>query len=229
MAAAKMTFSVRDRIVLAAAELFIKKGFANTSVKEISIESGVTENSIYYEMKTKEAILAELITYVIERQHEITDEVVKDKTENKLFRFAFLKALQLYLSEVSENIRELYTTVYSIPKTWDYIKEVNADILKDVFGERLPDLDFKDFYELQIATGGIMRAYLTVPCNMYFTKSQKVKRYIESTFRVLKVEDETISLTLEFLSQFDFSKLAQETADGLYNYCEKRIREENLL
>ena len=68
MSAVRATFSVRDRIVLAAAELFIRQGFANTSVKEISIESGVSENSIYYEMKTKEAIIAELIGYVIVRQ-----------------------------------------------------------------------------------------------------------------------------------------------------------------
>ena len=58
MSAVRATFSVRDRVVLAAAELFMKKGFTSTSVKEISIESGVSENSIYYEMKTKEAILA---------------------------------------------------------------------------------------------------------------------------------------------------------------------------
>ncbi len=227
MSAVRATFSVRDRVVLAAAELFMQKGFANTSVKEISIESGVSENSIYYEMKTKEAILAELIGYVIDRQREITMEVLEEKTNNKLFRFAFQKALQLYLAETSENIRELYTTVYSIPKTWDYIKEVNADVLKDVFGDRLPDLDFKDFYEFEIASGGIMRGFLTVPCNMYFTKKQKVRRYVQSTFRIFEVDEKTINETLEFLLQFDFSKLAKDTVEDLYNYFEKRIYEKN--
>ena len=72
-----------------------------------------------------------------------------------------------------------------------------------------------------------MRGYLTVPCNMYFTKKQKVKRYIETTLRIFHVEDETINSTLKFLSQFDFSKLAQETVDDLYNYFEKRIYEKN--
>ena len=227
MSAVRATFSVRDRIVLAAAELFIRQGFANTSVKEISIESGVSENSIYYEMKTKEAIIAELIGYVIERQREITKEKLKDVTDDKLLHYCFEKVLQLYIAETSENIRELYTTVYSIPKTWDYIKEVNADALKYVFGDRFPEFDFKDFYELEIASGGIMRGYLTVPCNMYFTKKQKVKRCIETTLRIFKVEDETINSTLKFLLQFDFSKLAQETVDGLYNYFEKRIYEKN--
>ena len=183
LSAVRATFSVRDRVVLAAAELFMKKGFTSTSVKEISIESGVSENSIYYEMKTKEAILAELIGYVLERQHEITYETLENLTDDKLFRYAFEKVLQLYIAETSENIRELYTSVYSIPKTWDYIKEVNAEALKNVFGDRLSELDFKDFYEFEIASGGIMRGFLTVPCNMYFTKKQKVKRYVQSTFR----------------------------------------------
>lgn len=227
MSAVRTTFSVRDRVVLSAAELFMKQGFANTSVKEISIASGVSENAIYYEMKTKEAIIAELIDYVIERQREITQEKLDGITNDKLLYFCFEKTLQLYMAETSENIRELYTTIYSIPKTWDYIKEINADALKYVFGDRFPELDFKDFYELEIASGGIMRGYITVPCNMYFTKRQKVKRYIETTLRVFHVDDETINQTLSFLMQFDFSKIAQETFDDLYNYFEKRIYEKN--
>ncbi len=227
MSAVRTTFSVRDRVVLAAAELFMKQGFANTSVKEISIASGVSENAIYYEMKTKEAIIAELIGYVVEYQHEITQEKLSGITSDKLFCYCFEKVLQIYIAETDENIRELYTTVYSIPKTWDYIKEINAEALKYVFGERFPDFDFKDFYELEIATGGIMRGYLTVPCNMYFTRKQKIKRYIETTLSVFHIDDETVNSTLSFLMQFDFSKIAQETFDDLYNYFEKRIYEKN--
>lgn len=227
MPAVRATFSVRDRVVLAAAELFMKQGFSNTSVKEISVESGVSENAIYYEMKTKEAIIAELIGYVIEYQREVTSDYLKTITEDRLLRYCFEKTLQLYISETNENIRELYTTVYSIPKTWDYIKETNAEALKYVFGERFPDFGFKDYYELEIATGGIMRGYLTVPCNMYFTRRQKVKRYIETTLRVFSVDDETINSTLKFISQFDFSKISSETVENLYNYFEKRIYQKN--
>ncbi len=227
MSAVRETFSVRDRVVLAAAELFMKQGFLNTSVKEISIESGVSENSIYYEMKTKEAIIAELIGYVIERQREVTREILEPITNDKILCYCFEKVLQLYIAETSENMRELYTTIYSIPKTWDYIKETNADALKFVFGEHFPEFDFKDFYELEIAAGGITRGYLSAPCNMYFTKKQKVKRYIETSLRVFHVEDDVIDSTLKFLYQFDFSKIAKETVDDLYNYFEKRIYEKN--
>ncbi len=227
MSAVSATFSVRDRVVLAAAQLFLQQGFSNTSVKEISIESGVSENAIYYEMKTKEAIIAELIGYVIEQQREITAEILKEVTDDKLLRYCFEKVLQLYISETSENMRELYTTIYSIPKTWDYIKEVNAEALKYVFGDRFPELDFKDYYELEIATGGIMRGYLTVPCNMYFTKKQKVKRYIETTLRVFNVDEETIESTIKFIRQFDFSKIADDTVNDIYSYFEKRIYEKN--
>ena len=227
MPAIKSTFGVRDRVVLAAADLFLKQGFSNTSIKEISVESGVSENAIYYEMKTKEAIIAEHIGYVIERQREVTAELLDGVTDDKLQRYCFEKVLQLYISETGENMRELYTTIYSIPKTWDYIKEVNAEALKYVFGEQFPEFDFKDFYELEIATGGIMRGYLTVPCNMYFTKKQKAKRYIETTLRVFSVDKETIDSTIKFILQFDFSKIASEMVDGLFNYFEKRIYEKN--
>lgn len=216
--------TVRKQIVLSAARLFMKQGFSNTSVKEISIESGVSENAIYYEMKTKENILTELISHVLAKQKIMAVETLKDITDDKLLTYATEKVLQLHLAESSEQMRELYTMVYSIPKAWDIIKQANAVRLKKVFGKAHPNLELSDFYELEIAAGGIVRGYLSTPCNMYFTMEHKVSRLITSLFRVFDVSEEKINETLEFLSQFDFEEIAEETYNSLPEYFQEKIQ-----
>jgi len=215
--------TVKKQIVLSAAKLFMHQGFTNTSVKEISVESGVSENAIYYEMKTKENILTELIGHVLTKQKLAAIKIVGDITDDKLLLYATEKVLQLHLAEISEQMRELYTMVYSIPKAWDIIKQSNTIRLKNVFGESHPELALSDFYELEIAAGGIVRGYLSTPCDMYFTMDHKVSRLITSLFKVFDVSEEKITETLEFLSQFDFDELAEETRNSLPEYFQENI------
>ncbi|MBE6780451.1 MAG: TetR/AcrR family transcriptional regulator [Ruminococcaceae bacterium] len=216
--------TVRKQIVLSAAKLFMRQGFTNTSVKEISVESGVSENAIYYEMKTKENILTELIGHVLAKQKLDAIEIVGDITDDRLLLYATEKVLQLHLAESSEQMRELYTMVYSIPKAWDIIKQSNAIRLKNVFGKSHPELALSDFYELEIAAGGIVRGYLSTPCDMYFTMDHKVSRLITSIFKVFDVSEEEISKTLEFISQFDFDELAQDTLNSLPEYFQEKVK-----
>ncbi|MBQ3058058.1 MAG: helix-turn-helix transcriptional regulator [Clostridia bacterium] len=215
--------TVKKQIVLSAAKLFMHQGFTNTSVKEISVESGVSENAIYYEMKTKENILTELIGHVLAKQKLDAIKIVGDITDDKLLLYATEKVLQLHLAEISEQMRELYTMVYSIPKAWDIIKQSNTIRLKNVFGKTHPELALSDFYELEIAAGGIVRGYLSTPCDMYFTMDHKVSRLITSLFKVFDVSEEKITETLEFLSQFDFEELAEETRNSLPQYFQENI------
>ncbi len=215
--------TVRKQIVISAAKLFMKQGFNDTSVKEISNESGISENAIYYEMKTKENILTELISHVLAKQKSVALEITKGLTDDKLLIYAAEKVLQLHLAESSEQMRELYTMVYSIPKAWDIIKQANAVRLKEVFGKDMPNLELSDFYELEIAAGGIVRGYLSSPCNMYFTMDHKVSRLITSLFRVFDVSKEKIDETFEFLENFDFEEIAQDTVNSLPQYFHENI------
>ncbi len=85
----------------------------------------------------------------------------------------------------------------------------------------MPDLETKDFYKLEIATGGIMRGFMTVPCNMWFTMDQKVASFLECSFRMYKVPDEKIAEAIEFVKQFDFKGIAKQTIDSLMKFLEQ--------
>ena len=93
----------------------------------------------------------------------------------------------------------------------------------DVFKDHLPHLEEKDFYELEIASAGIMRGYLTVPCDMYFTMDRKVRKFLETTFKIYDVPKEKIEEAIEFVSRFNFNEIASAVINNLFKYLEKRI------
>lgn len=213
---------MQRKLLYTAAELFLKKGYTAASLKKISDASGIDINHIVRIFGCKENIMCELVKYVLEEQFNITRKLIEGKTEDKILFYAAETTLQLYMAESSEVVRELYSVAYSLPNTMDIIQHTITGKLEEIFKEHLPNLETKDFFELEIASGGIMRGFLTKPCDMYFTIDRKVKRFLETTFAVYKVSEEKTNEAIEFVKQFDFKKIADETIASMLTYLENR-------
>lgn len=210
--------ALRKKILFSAAKLFIEKGITATTFMDIAKASGLSKNKILYEMKTKEEIIAELVKYVLDGQFEATANFLKGKTEDKILFYAAETTLQLYMAESSENIREIYATAYSLPNSSAIIQQTVTVKLEQIFKEYLPEHKTKDFYELEIASGGIMRGFMTIPCDMYFTMERKVKRFLETTLLIYEIPKEKIREAVEFVSQFDYLALAKNVIDSMLAY-----------
>jgi AcrR family transcriptional regulator len=212
----------KSQILHTAAKMFLESGYQNTTMAELAKAADVSYGKLFRVFNDKEEILCELVSHVLERQFETTKRIVADKTDDKFLFYAAETTLQLYMAESSEHIREMYSVSYSLPRSSDVVYQKLTTKLEDIFKEHRPELETKDFYELEIASGGIMRGFITVPCNMYFTMDRKVKRFLEATFLVWRVPDGKINEAIEFVSQFDFKTIASETLDSLFDYLESR-------
>lgn len=206
---------MRGKLLIASARLFIKQGFANTTMKEITQESGVDKNTLIRLFGSKENILATLVKYVLKSHFATAGELVKDKTDDPILLFAVERTLQLYMAESEESMRELYAACYSLPNATEVIQRVVTKKLEKIFKEHLPHLETKDFFELEIASGGIMRGFMLMPCDMYFTMERKVARLLETMFLVYRVQDEKINEAIEFVGQFDFKTIVQESIEQM--------------
>jgi AcrR family transcriptional regulator len=58
---------VREKLIEAAIEEFLQKGFANASLREIAKAAGTSTNSIYVRFKDKSGLFAEIVTPVIKK------------------------------------------------------------------------------------------------------------------------------------------------------------------
>lgn len=217
------TDAVRSKCLYVAAKLFLEKGYTESVVREIAEEAGVNVSAMIRACGSKEDILCELVKYVLEGQFEATAKLLEGKCDDKILFYAAETTLQLYMAESSEHMREMYSVSYSLPKSSAIIYKSITGKLEEVFKEHLPHLETKDFYEYEIASAGIMRNFMTVPCNIYFTMERKVRRFLETTFLVYRVSDEKIKEAIDFVSRFDYVRIAADVIDHMLDYLGEQI------
>ncbi len=214
--------AMRKRILYVSAKSFLEKGYTATTLKEIAKAAKINIGSLSNIFPAKEDILADLVKYVLEEQFSETATLLKEKTEDKILFYAAETTLQLHIAESGEHIRDLYNAAYSMPKTMEIIQHTITGKLEEIFKSHLPHLETKDFFELEIASGGIMRGFMTVPCDMYFTMDRKVKRFLETTFKLYDVPQEKIQETVDFVSEFDFEAIAKQTVANMLYFLEEK-------
>ena len=210
------TAEIHKKVLTAATALFIQKGFEKTTIMDISKLSEVPKSKIFYEMNSKEQILVHLVAEFLDGVTEASDAVSTKLTDDKLLIFMANEVLQIYMAEMSEDMRNLYLAAYSMPKTSEAVLRRRSEMLFDKFGYMFPSFALKDYYELEIATMGIMRAYMSVPCDMYFTIEAKVDRLLSTMLKIYDVDKKTIDEVKEFIKKIDFESVSKNTVDAVF-------------
>lgn len=218
-----MNESVKSKLLHAAAKLFLSIGYEKSTIVKIADEAKVNRGSVIYFFKTKENIVCELVSYVLDGQFKATTEFLKDKTDDKLLFYAAETTLQLYMAESSEHMREMYNVAYSLPNSSNIIYHTIAEKLEDIFKEYQPTWERKEFYEREISSAGIMRNHMSVPCDIYFTMDRKIRSFLESTFLLYRVPDEKIKEAIEFVKQFDWKHIADGVMNNMLAYLESKV------
>jgi AcrR family transcriptional regulator len=108
----------RVRILSVALRLFADRGYANTSLREIAEELGVTKAALYFHYKTKEDIVSGILRDYVDGVHRLLDECEKqgaslDAREKLLRDFAALQAH--WGGDLMKLIRQNYTEVVNLP------------------------------------------------------------------------------------------------------------------
>ena len=190
----------KRRILSVCVKLFIEKGFKKTTNAEILELADVTSSTFYNIFKTKDGVLLELTEFMFENQFGIAEKLVGEAA-SPVMVYAAETALQLTLTELNENLREIYVEAYSQPHIAEYIYQTTKNQLYKIFNSYMPNCSLSDFYELEIGSAGIMRGYMSRPCDKYFTIEKKLERFIRmslSAYNVPKEEqDKAVAYVLE--------------------------------
>lgn len=209
-------------ILNAVAKSFMEKGFTGTTIRQIISKLGISMGAFTGYFRTKEDVLYELVDFVLNQQFGMAEKLVAGKTDDKILLYATETVLQLYIVETNENLRDVYYNAYSLPKTSALIQQKVTGKVEAIFKDVLPELESKDFYLLEIATGGIMRGFMIVPCNIWFSMDTKVEAFLKNSLRLFYVPDEKIQEAIAFVKTIDFKQAAQDTVDGIFRCLEKQ-------
>ena len=200
--------STRDKVLYAAASLFWEKGYEKTAIVDIAARAGVNRGSVLFAIKSKENLLRTLVSHVLESTFSSSASLVGE-TGDPVLSYAVESALQLYMAESREEVREMAAAAYTLPTTSELIYRKAAQRLSELFQPYNPDWEERDFYEREIASGSIMRGYMARPCDLYFTMERKMRVFLETTLAIYHVPEEKAGEAMQFLSGFDFEDIAE--------------------
>ena len=108
-----------------------------------------------------------------------------------------------------------------LPTTSAYIYHSTAKRLQTIFGAYLPDAQPKDFYEMEIASASIMRGFMSVPCDLYFTPEAKITRFLECSLKLYDVPKEKRAAITAAVLQMDLHAMAAGIIQQTVQQAEK--------
>ncbi len=211
----------KRKILTACVRLFLEQGYKNTSVSQIVDEAGVARGSYLNLFPTKDKILLDLVETMFGGQFSVARSIA-DQNLPPVFAYAVETSLQLTLTELNENLREIYIEAYSVPDTAEYIYLNTTAELKQIFGANFPDYSDSDFYEMEIGTAGLMRNYMARKCDIHFPLERKLSRFLTAAMRVYLVPEEDQEKVLAFIDSIDIRELAVTVMHKLFTMLEMK-------
>lgn len=205
----------RKKILSACVRLFWVQGFRKTPPKQILQEAGVSAGTFYNLYKSKAGVLMELTDFMFSQQFGIAGKLSAGGASPALV-YALETSIQLALTVLNENLREIYIEVYTQPDILERIRQKTTAELQRIFGPYLPECSASDFYEMDIGTAAIMRGYMERPCDLYFTLERKIECFLRMTLTVYHVPEAQISEILQTIAALDIRTIADSVMQRLF-------------
>jgi len=205
----------KRKILTVCVRLFLEQGYKNTSVSQIVDEAGVARGSYLNLFPTKDKILLDLTETMFGGQFGMARSIADIKLP-PVYAYAVETAIQLTLTELNENLREIYIEAYSLPETSEYIYLHTTAELKQIFGANFPDYSDSDFYEMEIGTAGLMRNYMARKCDIHFPLERKLSRFLTAAMRVYRVPEDELEQTVRFVERLDIRSIAERVMHTLF-------------
>ena len=208
-------FQTEKRILQACVRLFLENGYHQTTMVQILKKAQVSSSSFQNLFRSKDGVLLELVDFMFENQFGMARSVAGAELP-PVYVYAAETALQITLTELNDNLRQIYLEAYTQQRLLDYIQRATAKELHRIFGPYQPELTERDFYELELGTAGLMRGYMANPCTEDFSLEQKLNTFLTLALRCYKVTEEEIDKVLAYIAGLDMRKLAQLVMEDLF-------------
>ena len=205
----------RRKILTVCVRLFLEQGYKRTSVSQIVDEAGVARGSYLNLFPTKDKILLDLTETMFGGQFGMARSIADTKLP-PVYAYAVETAIQLTLTELNENLREIYIEAYSLPETSEYIYLHTTAELKQIFSANFPDYSDSDFYEMEIGTAGLMRNYMARKCDIHFPLERKLSRFLTAAMRVYRVPEDELEQAVRFVERLDIRSIAERVMHTLF-------------
>ena len=146
----------KKRILTVCVRLFLEQGYKKTTVSEIVHKAEVSNSSFQNIFRAKDGVLTELVAFMFENQFSMARSTAGRQLP-PVCVYAVETAIQMTLTELNENLREIYLEAYTQKEASEYILRETAKELFGIFGPYQPELTLEKKLRLFLMMS--LRAY----------------------------------------------------------------------
>ena len=205
----------KKRILTVCVKLFLEKGYKKTTMAEIIEKAGVSYSSFQNIFRAKDGVLSELAAFMFENQFAMARREA-GQTLPPVYVYAVETAIQLTLTELNENLREIYVEAYTQKEASEYILRQTAKELHAIFRSYLPERTERDFYDMDIGSSGVMRGFMIHPCDASLGLEKKLRLFLEQTLRIYNVPEREADAAIAFVEGLDIRAISERVMQELF-------------
>ena len=110
----------KKRILTVCVRLFLEKGYRRTTLAEIIEKAEVSYSTFQNIFRAKDGVLTELVEFMFSNQFAMARSMTGAQLP-PVYTYAVETAIQMTLTELNENLREIYIEAYTQKEASDYI------------------------------------------------------------------------------------------------------------
>ena len=205
----------KKRILTVCVKLFLEKGYRRTTLAEIIEKADVSYSTFQNIFRAKDGVLTELVAFMFSNQFAMARSAAGAQLP-PVYIYAVETAIQMTLTELNENLREIYIEAYTQKEASDYIFRETAKELQQIFGPYLPGRTARDFYDMEIGSAGIMRGYMAHPCDEELTLKKKLRLFLTMSLRAYNVPKEEMEQAIRFVEGLDIRTVSERVMQELF-------------
>ena len=212
----------KKRILTVCVKLFLEQGYKKTTVAQIVQQASVS-NSIFQNIfRAKDGVLTELAQSMFSNQFAMARSTAGTQLP-PIYVYAVETAIQMTLTELNENLREIYIEAYTQKEASDYIFRETAKELYQIFSPYQPELTEQDFYFMEIGSAGIMRGFMAHPCDEALTLEKKLRLFFCMSLRAYRVPEDELEQVIRFVEGLDIRAIAERVMHALFEALAMRF------
>ena len=222
MAITSASLPAKKRILTVCVRLFLEKGYKRSTLAEIIEKADVSYSTFQNIFRAKDGVLTELVEFMFSNQFAMARSMTGAQLP-PVYTYAVETAIQMTLTELNENLREIYIEAYTQKEASDYIFRETAKELYQIFSPYQPELTEQDFYFMEIGSAGIMRGFMAHPCDEALTLEKKLRTFLTMSLRSYHVPEDEIKKAVDFIGGMDIRAVSERVMHELFKALAMRF------
>ena len=219
MARKKVVNETKNAIIRVAIEMFLERGFTNTSVRAIAAELGISTGNITFYFPSKEHLLMVLVEMLCDSQWSMLEQQA-DEEETALMAFCMETMTVAVACEQNEIARDLFLSVFQSELCRNLLRENHVARAERIFSEYCGDWTHQQFRIAEILVMGIQHAVI-IPTDVEIPLSERIASALNQILSIYGVPENNRAEKIRRILALDYNDIRQRVREGSLRYVDQ--------